>query len=280
MVQSNRAQRTLLICMHRWKPPRVRYRGLRTSATDQKRPPGDLRTTPRQDSTARPTPLARQYRELKKLFFSPPSKCAIDLFGPVANRAILRQLHVTSRSSSRNPRRRSATPRLESKNLLAPRLQSPIFPDQSPISNQPPAGTPNLQCPMPVLGYVVGAASLQGVRGLCKFCWPRVAVRARVSSGRRAGWPLALRGDNENWARDEAHAYSARKGDARERKPVAKPSAESCDGGHIHIYPSPPGYFFRPSSAASSGRPRAALLENQSQARPCTATLSGAAPRP
>ena len=27
----------------------------------------------------------RQYRELKKLFFSPPSKCPIDLFRPVAN---------------------------------------------------------------------------------------------------------------------------------------------------------------------------------------------------
>ena len=104
--------------------------------------------------STRPSWWRRQYRELKKLFFSPPSKCAIDLFGPVANRAILKQLHVTSRSSSRNPRRRSATPRLESKNLLAPRLQSPIFPDQSPISNQPPAGTPNLQCPMPVLGYI------------------------------------------------------------------------------------------------------------------------------
>ena len=45
MVQSNRAQRTLLICMHRWKPPRVRCRRLRTSTTDQKRPLGDLRTT-------------------------------------------------------------------------------------------------------------------------------------------------------------------------------------------------------------------------------------------
>ena len=50
MVQSNRAQRTLLICMHRWKPPRVRCRRLRTSTTDQKRPRGDLRTTNRQDS--------------------------------------------------------------------------------------------------------------------------------------------------------------------------------------------------------------------------------------
>ncbi len=48
----------------------------------------------------RPPWWDRQYRELKKLHFSPPSKCPIDPFGPVANRAILKQLHVTSRSSS------------------------------------------------------------------------------------------------------------------------------------------------------------------------------------
>ena len=34
----------------------------------------------------RPSWRDRQYRELKKIFFSPPSKCLIDLFGPVANR--------------------------------------------------------------------------------------------------------------------------------------------------------------------------------------------------
>ena len=45
MAQSNRAQRTLLICMHRWKPPRVRCRRLRTSSSDPRRPQGDLRTT-------------------------------------------------------------------------------------------------------------------------------------------------------------------------------------------------------------------------------------------
>ena len=45
MVQSNRAQRTLLICMHRWKPPRVRCRRSRTSSSDPRRPQGDLRTT-------------------------------------------------------------------------------------------------------------------------------------------------------------------------------------------------------------------------------------------
>ena len=50
MVQSIGAQRTLLICMHRWKPPRVRCRRLPTSTTDQKRPPGDLRAANRQDS--------------------------------------------------------------------------------------------------------------------------------------------------------------------------------------------------------------------------------------
>ena len=45
MVKSNRAQRTLLICMHRWKPPRVRSRRSRTSSSDPRRPPGDLRDT-------------------------------------------------------------------------------------------------------------------------------------------------------------------------------------------------------------------------------------------
>ena len=35
-----------------------------------------------------------QYRELKKLFFSPSSKCPIALFGPLANGTILKRLHV------------------------------------------------------------------------------------------------------------------------------------------------------------------------------------------
>ena len=37
----------------------------------------------------------RQYRELKKIFFSPPSKCPIDLFEPLANGTILKRLHGT-----------------------------------------------------------------------------------------------------------------------------------------------------------------------------------------
>ena len=58
----------------------------------------DLRETsgPRIDRIppTRPPRRDRQYRELKKLFFSPPSKCAIDLLGPLANGTILKRLHV------------------------------------------------------------------------------------------------------------------------------------------------------------------------------------------
>ena len=55
----------------------------------------DLRETsgPRIDSI----PLARlttSAPRIKKLFFLPPSKCPIDLFGPVSNRTILKRLHV------------------------------------------------------------------------------------------------------------------------------------------------------------------------------------------
>ena len=44
----------------------------------------------------RPPWWHRQYRELKKIFFSAPSKCPIDLFGPVANRTVLERLHDAS----------------------------------------------------------------------------------------------------------------------------------------------------------------------------------------
>ena len=96
----------------------------------------------------RPPWWDRQYRELKKLFFSAPSKCPIDLFGPVSNGTILKQLHVTSRSSSRNPRRRSATPRLESK--ISWRPDSNL---QSSRTNLQSASRWDPQSPMPVLGY-------------------------------------------------------------------------------------------------------------------------------
>ena len=39
----------------------------------------------------------RQFRELKKIIFSAPSKCPIDLFGPVANGKILKRLQVAFR---------------------------------------------------------------------------------------------------------------------------------------------------------------------------------------
>jgi hypothetical protein len=58
---------------------------------------GDPRETsgPRIDRipSTRPPWWLRQYRELKKLFFLPPSKRPIDLFGPLANRTILKRLH-------------------------------------------------------------------------------------------------------------------------------------------------------------------------------------------
>ena len=61
---------------------------------------GDPRETsgPRIDRIppTRPPWRRRQYRELKKLIFSPPRKCPIDLFGPLANRRILKRLHARS----------------------------------------------------------------------------------------------------------------------------------------------------------------------------------------
>ena len=54
---------------------------------------GDPRETsgPRIDRipSTRPPWRRRQFRELKKIFFLAPSKCRIDLFEPVANRAVL-----------------------------------------------------------------------------------------------------------------------------------------------------------------------------------------------
>ena len=45
--------------------------------------------------STRPSWRDRQYRELEKTFFSPPSKCPIDLFGPVSNRTILKRRLVS-----------------------------------------------------------------------------------------------------------------------------------------------------------------------------------------
>ena len=97
MVQSNRAQRNLLI--------------LCTDGSRRARGVGDCPclvviindlgeiSGPRIDRNPPTWPSwrNRQYRELKKILFSPPSKCPIDRFGPLANRTILKQLHVAFR---------------------------------------------------------------------------------------------------------------------------------------------------------------------------------------
>ncbi len=72
MVQSNRAQRTLLICMHRWKPPRVRCRRLRTSSSDQKRSLGDHRAANRQDPFDAAVMSGPSISRIKKIIFFGP----------------------------------------------------------------------------------------------------------------------------------------------------------------------------------------------------------------
>ena len=62
---------------------------------------GDPRETcgPRIDSIPQARPTTSTPR-IKKLPFLPPSKCLIDLFGPVSNRTILKQMHVACSSRS------------------------------------------------------------------------------------------------------------------------------------------------------------------------------------
>jgi hypothetical protein len=62
-----------LICMHRWKPPRVRCRRLRTSTTDQKRPLGDLRAAAnRQDSIDAAVMAGPSISRIKEIIFFAP----------------------------------------------------------------------------------------------------------------------------------------------------------------------------------------------------------------
>ena len=44
--------------------------------------------------STRPPWCRRQYRDIQKLIFLAPRKCPIDLFGPLANRAVLERLIV------------------------------------------------------------------------------------------------------------------------------------------------------------------------------------------
>ena len=69
MVQSSRAQRTLLICMHRWERPRTRRRRLHVYSTDPRRPQGDLRTTNRQDSIDAAVMAGPSISRIKKINF-------------------------------------------------------------------------------------------------------------------------------------------------------------------------------------------------------------------
>ena len=88
----------VLICIHRWKRPRMRCRRLTMSSSDPRRPRGDLRTTNRQDSTDAPAMVGPSTSRIKKLIFLASSKCPIDLFGPVANRTVLKQLQAAFRT--------------------------------------------------------------------------------------------------------------------------------------------------------------------------------------
>ena len=86
------------------KRRRVRCRRLHATTADPKRTPGDLRAANRQDSIGAADMAGPSISRIKKIIIFAPSKCPIDLFGPVSNRTILKRLHGASRSSSRNPR--------------------------------------------------------------------------------------------------------------------------------------------------------------------------------
>ena len=75
------------------EPGRMRCRRLRVYSYDPRRPQGDLRTANRQDSTDAAVIAGPSISRIKKIIFSPPSKCPIGLFGPVANRAVLERPH-------------------------------------------------------------------------------------------------------------------------------------------------------------------------------------------
>ena len=71
----------------------MRRRRLPMSSTDPRRPQRDFRAASDRIPSTRPPWWHRQYRDIKKLIFLTPSTCPIDVFGPVANRRILKQMH-------------------------------------------------------------------------------------------------------------------------------------------------------------------------------------------
>ena len=64
----------VLICIHRWKRPRMRRRRLPMSGTDPRRPRGDLRTTNRQDSTDAAAMASSSISRIKKIIFFGPQE--------------------------------------------------------------------------------------------------------------------------------------------------------------------------------------------------------------
>ena len=66
----------VLICIYRWKRPRMRRRRLHVYNTDPRRPRGDLRTTNRQDSADAPAMVASSIARIKKIIFFGPQEAS------------------------------------------------------------------------------------------------------------------------------------------------------------------------------------------------------------
>ena len=89
------------------------------SSANPKQLPRDLGTTNRQDSTGAAAMAGPSISRIKNFFFSPPSKCRIDIIGLLANRtmfkrecmlSILREGGLSSPTSA-EPRRVTQAPR-------------------------------------------------------------------------------------------------------------------------------------------------------------------------
>ena len=82
----------VLMCIHRWKRPRMRRRHLPTSSSVPKRVPRDLRTANRQDSASAADHFGGPSAPANKIFFSTPRKFRNDISGPRTARMLVKQL--------------------------------------------------------------------------------------------------------------------------------------------------------------------------------------------